>query len=82
MILGNRTGSWSKKDGCSLQFGTLLKTNMSNKPSLGLGTKLGAAAVRHGDNKGDLNVNLNKMNKFLSLRYIYKIFFGITLLDL
>ena len=29
---------------------------MSNKPSLGLGTKLGAAAVRHGDNKGDLNV--------------------------
>ena len=31
---------------------------MANKPSLGLGTKLGAAAVRHGDNKGDLNVNL------------------------
>ena len=30
---------------------------MSNKPSLGLGTKLGAAAVRHGDNKGDLNVH-------------------------
>ena len=39
---------------------------MSNKPSLGLGTKLGAAAVRHGDNKGDLNV-YTIYNLFISL---------------
>ena len=40
---------------------------MSNKPSLGLGTKLGAAAVRHGDNKGDLNVNFKEL---MELYYI------------
>ena len=45
---------------------------MSNKPSLGLGTKLGAAAVRHGDNKGDLNVH-TKYNLCISLVSIFMV---------
>ena len=43
-------------DNSKIQRGPIELSIMSNKPSLGLGTKLGAAAVRHGDNKGDLNV--------------------------
>ena len=49
LIINKLTIQQSKQEPLELSI-------MSNKPSLGLGTKLGAAAVRHGDNKGDLNV--------------------------